>query len=137
MNNPKFSFNFISFEQNLEEINKLTKKASQTTDIPLPIIKGNKHVMALFIYLNFNNSLSSSFFSAVLKYSEVRPVFKKMTNDKENCRPISILRNISKVYERFVYYQLYPCFNQIFPKLQCGFRKCYNAEQYLISMIEK
>ena len=84
MNNPRFSFNFISFEQNLEEINKLnTKKASQTTDIPVPIMKGNKHVVALFIYLNFNNPLSISSFPTVLKYAEVKPVFKKMTNDKK------------------------------------------------------
>ena len=57
-NNPKFSFNFVSFAQILDVINKLNlKKTSQTTNIPVPIIKRNKDVLALFIYLNFNNSL--------------------------------------------------------------------------------
>ena len=43
INNPKFIFNFVSFEQTLEEINRLnSKKAFQTTDIPVPVIKGNK-----------------------------------------------------------------------------------------------
>ena len=43
-NNPKFSFIlFFSFEQTLDEINKLNpEKASRTTDMPVPIIKENK-----------------------------------------------------------------------------------------------
>ena len=36
-----------------------------------------------------------------------------------------------------MYDQLHPYFNEIFSKLQCGFRKGYNAEQCLISIIEK
>ena len=86
MNNPKFSFNFVSSEQTLDEINKLNpKKASQTTDIPVPIINGNKYVIALSIGHNFNNSLSGSSFPTGLKYADVRPVFKKDDKtEKEN-----------------------------------------------------
>ena len=52
MNNSKFIFRFALFEQNLDEINKLDpKKASQTTDIPFPIIKGNKDAIALFFII--------------------------------------------------------------------------------------
>ena len=75
-NNPKFRFNFVSFEQTLDEIKKLNpKKASQTTDILVPII----------IHHNFTNSPSSSSFPPGLKYADLRPVFKKdgKTN-KEN-----------------------------------------------------
>ena len=47
MNNPKLNIMFVSFEQTIDEINKLNpKKASQTTGIPVPIIKGNKDVIA-------------------------------------------------------------------------------------------
>ena len=64
MNNPKFSFNFISFEDTLDDINKLnSKKASQITNIPVPVFEGTKDAIALFIYHNFNNSSSSSSFS--------------------------------------------------------------------------
>ena len=39
----QFNFKSVSFEQTLDEINKVSsKKASQITDIPVPIIKGNK-----------------------------------------------------------------------------------------------
>ena len=57
--------------------------------------------------------------------------------DKENDRPISILPTLSKVYERLIYDQMYPFFDQIFSKLQCGFRKGFSAEQCLIHVIEK
>ena len=119
MYNPKFSFNFISFEHTLDDINKLNpKKASQTTIIPAPMIKGDKDSIALFIYHNFNNSLSSSSFPTGLSYADVRPVFKKNDKtNKENYRPISILPNISKMYERLLYDQMYPYFNEIFSKL--------------------
>ena len=76
-NYSKFSFNFVSFQQILDEINKYNaKKAPQITDISVPIIKGNKDVFVLFIYINFNNSLSSSSFPAGLKYANVRLIFK-------------------------------------------------------------
>ena len=77
---------FVSFAQTLDEINKPNpKKASQTKDISVPIIKGNKDVIALFIHHNFNNSLSSSSFWPGLKYADVRPPFKKDDKtDEEN-----------------------------------------------------
>ena len=73
-----------------------------------------------------------------MKHADVRPAFKKDDKtDKENCRPISILPNLSKVYERLMYDQMCPFFDQIFSKLQRGFRKGFSAEQCLIHMIEK
>ena len=73
-----------------------------------------------------------------MKYADVRPAFKKDDKtDKENDRPISILPNLSKVYERLMHNQMYPFFDQIVSKLQCGFHKGFSAEQCLIYMIEK
>jgi len=70
-----------------------------------------------------------------LKYADVRPAFKKDDKtDKENYRSISILPNLSKVYERLMYD---PFFNTMFSSSQCGFRKGFNAEQCLIHMVEK
>ena len=54
-------------------------------EIPVPIIKGKKDVIALFIHHNFNNFLSSSSFTHGLGYADVRPVFKKDDEtDKKN-----------------------------------------------------
>jgi Notch-like protein len=52
--------------------------------------------------------LSSGIFPDCLKYSEIKPLFKK--GDKQNIsnyRPISILTSFSKVLEKAVHIQLY------------------------------
>ena len=36
-----------------------------------------------------------------------------------------------------MYNQMYPYFDQLFLKFQCGFRKGFNAQHWLITMIEK
>ena len=139
MDSPKFSFRFVSLNETLNRVNKLNcKKASQATDIPVKIIKENKDVISFYVFHNFNNALSGCSFPTALKYADVRPAFKKDDKtDKENYRPISILPNLSKVYERLMYDQMCHFFDQIFSKLQCGFRKGFSAEQCLIHMIEK
>ena len=73
-----------------------------------------------------------------MKQVDVIPIFKKGDKtDKENYRPVSILPILSKIYERLVYEQIYPYFDHIFSKYQCGFRKGYSAQHCLLSMIEK
>ena len=47
MDNPKFSFRFVSLNETLDGVNKLNpKKALQATDIPVKIIKENKNVVS-------------------------------------------------------------------------------------------
>ena len=49
MNNPKFSFRFLSLNETLNGVNKLNrKKASQATDITVKIIKENKDVISVY-----------------------------------------------------------------------------------------
>ena len=56
---------------------------------------------------------------------------------KENYRPISILSNLSKIYEKLMYNKLYDYFdNMLFPR-QCGFGKGYIAQHCLLVMTEK
>ena len=66
------------------------------------------------------------------------PVFKKKDrNNVENYRPVSILPNLSKIYERCLYDQMYKYFNHIFSKWQCGFRKGFSTQHRLLVMTEK
>ena len=110
--NPKFSFRFVSLNKTLNEVNKLNrKKASQATDMPVKIIKENKDVISFHVFHNFSNALSSCSFPTALKYAGVRPALRKDDKtDKENYTPISILPNLSKVYQRLMYDQMYPFF---------------------------
>ena len=114
------------------------KTASQKSDIPLKIIKENVDIISYFLYHNFNNSLSSATFPTSMKYADVIPIHKRDDKtDKENDHPISILPNLSKVYERLIYNQIYPYFGMLFSKFQCGFRKGFNPQHCLLAMIEK
>ena len=62
---------------------------------------------------------------------------KKDESDKTNYQPVSILPNISKIYEKIIYNQLYEYFHdKLFPS-QCGFRKDYSSQDSLLVMTEK
>ena len=50
---------------------------------------------------------------------------------KNNCRPVSILPSVPKIYERCIYDQINDHFHPLFSKLQCGFRKGFNAQLVL------
>ena len=90
------------------------------------------------MFVNINHSISNSTFSEQLKWADVKPVFKKNScTDKENYRLVSILPNISKIYERCLYKQLYDYFGAIFARNQCGFRKSFGVLNCLLPMIEK
>ena len=73
-----------------------------------------------------------------MKYTDVIPIHKKDDKtDKENNRLINVLSNLSKVYERLMYNQIYSYFDTLFSKFHCGFRKGFNAKHCLLAMIEK
>ena len=70
--------------------------------------------------------------------ADLTPAYKKKSkNSKDYYRPISILSNISEIYERCLYDQIQNFFENILSKYQCGFRKGYNAQHCLITLIEK
>ena len=51
---PSFAFEFVSLEETNKEVNKLSvKKAFQTLDIPVKIIKENEDLISYFTYNNF------------------------------------------------------------------------------------
>ena len=73
-----------------------------------------------------------------MKIADVTPAYKKNSKySKDNYRPVSILSNISKIYERCIYDQIEKYFDDILSKYQCGFRKGYSAQHCLMSLIEK
>ena len=136
---PIFNFKFTSHEETEKDVNNLKiKKASQKSDVLLKFIKKNVDIISYFLYHNFNNSLSCATLSTSMKYADVIRIHEKDDKtDKENYRPISILPNLSKVYERLMYNQIYPYFDTLFSKFQCGFQKGFNAQHCFLPMIEK
>lgn len=56
---------------------------------------------------------------------------------KDDYGSISILPNLSKVFIRSIYNKLSLYFDNILSKYQCGFRKGFDAQNYLIKLSEK
>ena len=100
-----FSFTPVSTEEVKRAIESLDpKKAAQEKDIHTNILKQNSDFFAFHVQKDINASISTSKFPNDLKEADVIPVYKKKSKlSKENYRPISILPNISKVYESCLY----------------------------------
>ena len=138
----KFSFEFqtIDREYDLKEIRALKlNKACQEQDVPTKIVKKNDELFADFIHSAYNDSIiQSNIFPFCLKNADVTLVFKKGLKSKvDNYRPVSILPNISKLFERPLFDQISSFFDEILSDYQCGFRKGFNPQHCLIAMIEK
>ena len=134
-----FNFSFVEKTDILKEIKILqSNKATQNIDIPTKLIKDNADIFAEFIFINLNKCIEQSVFPSKLKLANITPVHKKASkSSKENYRPVSILSNISKVYEKFMFKQMSEYFESFLSKYQCGFRKGYSAQHCLLSMLEK
>ena len=137
--NNIFSFQKVSYEDIIKEIQNLdASKACQDTDVPTKIIKNNSDIFGDFIYQNFNEAIDTDIFPNVLKNANVSPVFKKGSRTCEtNYRPVSILSNISKIYERCMYKQMSIFFDEILSQYQCGLRKGFSSHHCLAPMLEK
>ena len=73
-----------------------------------------------------------------LKLAEVVPFYKKNDKkDKNNYWPMSILSNISKIYEKYMQKQLNEYFFDFLSKFQCGFRQGFSAQHWLLVLIGK
>ena len=95
-------------------------------------------VFARYFNKNINFCFDNSIFPSDLKVADVTLAFKKKSKtSRDNYRPISILLVISKIYDRCLYNQMQTDFDNILSKYKCGFRKGFNAQHYLVSMIEK
>ena len=74
-----------------------------------------------------------SCFPDKLKFLEVAALFKKLYNlDKKNYRPVSVLTDLSKVFEKVSCVQMSSYFEFIFSKFLSGFRPTYSCQTVLL-----
>ena len=99
--NSIFSFKEIGKTEVVKEIKNLDIKGSHSKDIPTKIIKEFNDLFATFITENFDLCLNKGEFSEIIQIAEVTPNYKKANPfEKGNCRPVTILSNISELFER-------------------------------------
>ena len=85
-----------------------TKKARRTNDVETMFIKYANRVISKFLSDMFNVCLSESTYPDLLKIAEVAPIFKKGERNKmTNYRPISLLSQFNKIFEKLLYTRIY------------------------------
>ena len=139
LNNETFSFVPIVLSDVENEIKRIDpKKATTDRNIPPKILKASFSISSPILHKLFNDSIETSIFPDSLKLADVTPVLKKKDpSEKSNYRPVSVLPIISKVFEKLILKQINAYIQPFLSSYICGFRKGFNTQHALISLIEK
>ena len=134
----RFDFCRVSVQDVLKEIKKLsTRKATQSTDIPVKILKENADIFGSYICDFFNDCVERGDFPSILKLAKITPVFKKgFKRLKVNYRPVRILPIISQIFEKFLCNQITFFIDLLLSNFQCGFRKGFGVQDCLLAMLK-
>ena len=136
--NHTFELTACSEPEILEIISSFgINKASGPNSIPTNLLKEFSACLAEPLRLIINKSLTEGTFPSILKTAHICPIYKK--SDKNKCInycPISLLSNISKIFERILYNRLesYLESHNIIFDHQFGFRKGYSTEHAFMSI---
>ena len=116
------------------------KKASGPYSIPTNILKLIKNNICYPLKEIINLSFATGKYPKNLKIAKVNPIYKGKGDICEffNYRPISLLSNINKIFEKLVYSRVYSFLNlhNCIYELQFGFRANHSTNHALISLTE-
>lgn len=136
----KFSFYKLNKSDIEYEIKNL-KSGKATTFLNIPVKQLKKVIQIIVEPLTeiWNiEVIENRKFPSKLKCADLTPIFKKLECIfVNNYRPISILPIVSKIFERLIQKQLNLYVDKYLSQYLCGFRKGYNTQYVLLSMIEK
>ena len=107
-----------------------SKKSSGPDDISASILKSINYPVSYALSWISNKSLSSGIYPDRLKVAKVIPLFKGGdASNPSNFRPISLLSQISKIFEKVLYEKLTSFFDKfkILTQLLYGFRNGYST----------
>ena len=135
-----FFFTEVNFSDIFKEISSLNSKKQGTKDgIPAKCLKTACSESSSCLTKVWNEEmLTENSFPQNLKLADVVPVFKKCDPTcAKNYRPISVLPTVSKVFERLVHDQITRYMDAHLSNHLCGYRKGFNTQTALLSLIEK
>ena len=104
----KFSFKETILTEMEKEVKNLNpKKASTYNNIPTKILKSLSDICSPILKDMWNN-VSNCNFASKLKLADITATFKGVdATSVKNCRPISVLPVVSKIFERIMQKQIY------------------------------
>ena len=114
-------------------------KACGPNSIPIHILQLLKNDICTPLSKIFNMSFKTGIHPDILKISETTPIYKKGSRLLvSNYRPISLLSNINKIFEKLVHTRIYKFLeeSQCIYSLQFGFRKQHSTNHALIDITE-
>ena len=116
-------------------------KAVGPNSIPTDVLKLLKNNICYPLKEIINLSFATGIYPTKLKEAKVIPIFKNKGDSLlvSNYRPISLLSNINKIFEKIVYKRLYSFLERLncIYELQFGFRAKHSTNHALLSLTEK
>ena len=131
---------FLSTEVELSKVITSLKNGGSIEDVPCLLLKISKVEISKLLSKLFNMCLEQGVYPDLFKVARITPVFKKGSrNFIKNHRPISILSNLSKIFDTLIYKRLLSFFNKfkILSDNQFGFRKNKNTELATLELVNK
>ena len=124
----------------LKLINELDYlKASGPSSIPTTFLKMIAPTASTILSHIFNCSIREGIYPQCLKQATIKPLHKKDSKlEVGNYRPISLLSNINKIFEKLLHLRLIKFFdkNNTFTNEQFGFRKGHSTNHAVIALTE-
>ena len=117
----------------------IASKATGLDELPARFIKDGSSVIAKPLTHIVNVSITTGTIPDDLKVARVVPLYKnKSKTNVENYRPISVLRIISKIFERVVFNQLnnFLTEHKLLYIFQSGFWSSYSTDTCLIRLTD-
>ena len=109
-----------------------------SSSISPKMLKEHSCICAKAIGTIINRGILSGDFDATLKRADLVPIHKEgETTNKKNYRNISLLPVVSKIFEKTMQKQMGSYMDAFLSPFLCGYRKGFNAQHALISMLEK
>ena len=115
-------------------------KGTGPNSIPTEILHLIKFEIAKPLSHIINLSFTTGIHPDKLKIAQVIPVFKKGSKlSVNNYRPISLLSNVNKLFEKIMHSRIYKFLDKhkCFYNLQFGFREKHSTNHALISIVDK
>ena len=122
----------------INDLNPL--KASGPNEVPAVILQMISKIICVPLSKIYNISILTGTHPEKLKHANVIPVFKKGSRLLiSNYRPISLLSNLNKIFEKMMYKRIYAFLekNNILYDLQFGFRAKHSTTHALINITEQ
>ena len=127
-------FSNIVKELNIKVKEDLLCDVSDINDpVERAIQKYKNHPSIQMIKETFDSSKTFSFDTI---FKEIVSLDTKKATHSNDVRPVSLLPNISKIFERCMHRQISEYFETVLSKFQCGFRKGYSTQDCLLAMVE-